>query len=249
MNHAAHSGWLLGRCAEARDFLNRSQEQAEKLDHKFSLAIIYAQITFFYQRCGDAEKVEHYADMLTELADKEEFPHWAPVGRLMKGWCLACKDQSPVGIQLITDGISAYKNTGARSHLPHFACILGDALIKHRRYQEALLALEAGAEQAKLSKELVDMPEVERLKGVAAFFWGASGRNKAAESFRESLATAERQQSVIGELRTSMSLVQYKLDPDGVARRRLRQLYDRCQGGSETPVLREAQALLSSLLG
>ena len=148
---------------------------------------------------------------------------------------------------MLRAGVAAYRATGAVTHLPYFLTLLADAEGMAKELHEGLGHL---AEAERLMDEIEDRwaeAELHRVRGELL----RTGHDPAAaeRSFSQAIGIAQHQSAKFWELRAATSLArlwrdQGKLD---AARDLLTPIYGWFTEGFDTPVLKEAKALLDEL--
>src|SRR5215469_8369649 len=126
--------------------------------------------------------------------------------------------------------------------------LLAQNYARMRRIEEALQMLnDALAPQR--TGDLVDQPEMLRLKGEVLLIADGSARVQAESCFRTALQLARAQEAKWWELRSSVSLARLLRDTNrrNEAHTILAEIYDWFTEGFELPDLKDARALLEEL--
>jgi predicted ATPase len=160
---------------------------------------------------------------------------------------MAGSGQTGEGIALLEAGMTAFRATGAMTHVPFFLTLLADAEGKAKQQERGLGHL---AEAERLVVETEDRWAEAELHRVRGELLRAGDDPVAAErSFSQAVGIAQQQSAKFWELRAAISLArlwqeQGKRD---AARDLLGPTYAWFTEGFDTPVLKEAKALLDEL--
>src|SRR5215470_15314992 len=103
----------LGYPAQA---LARSQEAvtlAQQRAHPFSLAFALTLTAQFHQFRREECLTQERAEVAISLAKEQGFPYWMAISAILHGWALAHQGQLKEGIEQMTQGLRAYRATGA----------------------------------------------------------------------------------------------------------------------------------------
>jgi predicted ATPase len=144
-------------------------------------------------------------------------------------------------------GIAAFRASGAVTHLPFFLTLLADAEGQVKERDQGLGHL---AEAERLVAETEDRWAEAELYRVRGELLRAGHDPAAAEhSFSQAIGIAQRQSAKFWELRAAISLARLWREQGkrGAARDLLAQTYGWFAEGLDTPVLKEAKALLAEL--
>jgi predicted ATPase len=196
---------------------------------------------------GDISSLDERIDELLAVAAEHGFPYWRAVGTIFRGWAKVKKGDLPGGILLLRRGLSGYRATGARLLMPYFLALLGRGCEIAGRIEESSTMLDEALQIAESTGERWLAAELNRHKGQLRRRQGHS--EAAAAFYRKAFSIAEVQEARLFELRAAISLArlwreQGKRD---AARDLLAPTYGWFTEGLDTPVLKEAKALLDEL--
>src|SRR5262249_13389924 len=128
------------------------------------------------------------------------------VSSMLHGWALAHQEQAKKGIEQLTQGLRAFRATGAEINRSYFLTLLAEA---HGTLGEP----EAGLKVLTEALTLVDTtgerwyePESHRLKGELLLQQSSDNQADAETCFHHAIAIAQNQQAKSLELRTTTSL-------------------------------------------
>ncbi|HEY1377859.1 MAG TPA: AAA family ATPase, partial [Gemmataceae bacterium] len=239
--------WLLGFPDRA---LHESGE-AVRLGHELSqpntqaLALHFAAMLRQFRREPVAAGV--LAELSAAIAADQGFSFWHAGGTVLRGWAAAVGGD-PAGVELVRDGLAAWRATGSVTYETYFLGLLAEVLGRHGYTAEARRLVDEALALAGRTSEGLFAAELHRLRGEFLLAGGdAVGRSRAEGCFREALATARRQGARSLELRAAMSLARL-LAGRGQAdegRRLVTEAVAPFTEGWDTPDLRDARAFLA----
>ena len=169
------------------------------------------------------------------------------MGTVWRGCALAGSRQTAEGIALLRAGVAALRATGAVTEVPSFLTLLAGAEGKAKERDQGLGHLAEAERLLAQNEERWAEAELYRVRGELL---RASHDPTAAERcFSQAIGIAQRQNAKFWELRAAISLArlwreQGKRD---AARDLLAPVYGWFAEGFDTPVLKEAKALLDEL--
>jgi adenylate cyclase len=197
----------------------------------------------------EVQAAQERAEALISLATDQGFPYWMAIGSLQRGWALAQQGQHQEGIAQITQGLRAYRATGAETLRAYFLALLADV-------HGTLGELEAGLAVLMEALTLVDKtgerwyePEIYRLKGVLLLQQSSANQVVAEACFHHALDIARSQQAKSFELRiaTSLARLWQQQGRRQEAHDLLAPIYGWFTEGFDTADLKDAKALLDTL--
>ena len=247
----AHSGIVLlclGFPDQALARTNTAIAEARKLAHLPSLALSLTGGARLLSLVGDNGALDRRADQLGGVAAEQGFPQWRAQGALYRGWVEVNNGNMAEGISLLRSGSTAYRATGAEAWVPHHIALLARACDIAGQLQEALTLTEDALQIAERTGEHWLDAELNRYKGQLLL---RQGHTEAAEElYRKALSIAAEQEAKLWELRAAASLA--RLWGEQGRREEARDLLSPVYGwfteGFDMPDLKEAKALLDTLL-
>jgi tetratricopeptide (TPR) repeat protein len=239
---AAINAWMMGHADVAREREARMMAVANATSPWESAGVaIYRSDLRLCLR--EYERAEVFAAQALELCEKNQFPHYSAVARLILGVARAQLGRATEGIELISGAIADFLKIGSPdpSHLGALALaqmLAGDI-------DGALVSLEQPLQ--------VDSPTTRIrafcLRGELRLI---QGQMELAEAdFREAIALAQKMGAKAPELGVTTSLARL-LDKQGKrdeARAMLAEIYRSFTEGFDTADLKDAKALLDELHG
>jgi class 3 adenylate cyclase/predicted ATPase len=246
---AAWTLWSLGYPDQG---LARSQEAitlAQQSAHLFSLGFALSFAAGFHQfRRGVCVAQEH-AEAAMRVATEQGFPIWRAIGAMVRSWALAHQGQAQEGITQITQGLTAWRATGAEILRPWFLSLLAEAHGTFGEPEAGLTALAEALTLADTTGERWYEPELYRLKGELLLQQSVDHQAEAESCFHHALEVARTQQAKSLELRAATSLARlwHQQGKRQEAHDLLAPVYGWFTEGFGTADLREAKALLETL--
>jgi predicted ATPase len=198
---------------------------------------------------GRIEDMRSYASTAVALSTDHGFPFWAAGGLILEGWALVCEGRTDQGIELLEEGLSAWRGTGARLWLPIFLALKAQAQAKGGRSEAALQTVEQAIAISNETSERWAIAEVLRLKARLLLATALARPDEIEALLIDSLEIARRQKAHSWELRTACDLAHLWRGQGRCqeAVELLRMSYDQFTEGFETPDLKGAKVLLEQM--
>jgi predicted ATPase len=247
LNYLSNDLICLGYLDQARTRMEAAVREASKLGHAYGLAIALTRACWVDWATGSREEVLARADALLVVSDEHGFPYSRAAGTVFRGWVLAGNEQTGEGIALLEAGVAAFRATGAATWVPLFLTLLADAEGMAKELHEGLGHL---AEAERLMDEIEDRwaeAELHRVRG--ELLYAGHDPTGAERSFSHAIDIAQQQSAKFWELRATTSLARLwrEQGKHDAARDLLVPIYGWFTEGFDTPVLKEAKALLDEL--
>ena len=186
-----------------------------------------------------------------DAAALDDFPAIAAVGRLSRGRVLCARGEHRRGIDMMHEGLDAYRATGQRIVLPLLLAALAEGHAAAGDVAAALACLADARAAVESAGEIRYLAELHRIEGT---LHAAIDDPAAAERcFRKAVAVAREQGARLWELRATVSGARAALQPGTRATPRrahrdaLATLVATFSEGFDTTDLRAAQQLLAAL--
>jgi predicted ATPase len=248
-SHDAHALWYLGYPEQG---LARSHEAitlAQQLAHPFSLAYALSFAAAFHQLRREVRFTQERAEAAISLATEQGFPYWRAMDSIFRGWALAHQGQGKEGIEQITQGLRAYRATGAESGRSALLANLAEAYGTMGEPEAGLTVLAEALTLMDTTGERWYEPEIYRLKGELLFQQSTDNATEAETCFHHALDIARTQQAKSWELRATISLARLwqQHERRQEAHDLLAPIYGWFTEGFDTADLQEAKALLDEL--
>ena len=264
----SYASWLLWQRGYPTQALKRSQEAlalAQEIGHPFSQAFALNFAAPLHQMRREVEGGRELAETEIRFSHEHGFPFREAGGRVILGWTMAEQGQRAEGIEQLTQGIAAWRATGARLLLPYYLALLAEAYGRANKAEEELAMLGEAQKTVAATGERFYEAELHRLRGELLLLnderrmmnderraGKAGARLQAAEAedcFQQALDIARSQRAKSFELRAATSLARlWQLQgKTAEARELLTPVYLWFTEGFETADLKDAKALLDDL--
>jgi predicted ATPase/class 3 adenylate cyclase len=235
--------WGLGHPGEAARMSLGNVERAAALGHANSLAYALA-----YGAClvamlrGDPAETLRLANQLIEVATAHHLHLWKAYGDAYKGWALARQGDSAAVMPLLDGAFGDFKRAGSVLYAPLALGVLGYALGRAGRHEDALARLCEAVAEAEWREETWCLPELLRLQARLA---QRLGREDAAPLLDRALGLARTRGMRSWEPRIACDRLAFGREGDArAAEAALRSALDAIPEQGDTPDRRRALALL-----
>jgi class 3 adenylate cyclase/tetratricopeptide (TPR) repeat protein len=240
----------MGKLIEARSIRAEAFARARELKHAHNLAMLLsiALITDMHAK-SDPTQLLLEVEELENLCLEHGFPYWAPAAAWVRGSSMMAMGQSGEALKHLRQSLTGLRAIGGPVMTVAPACLtsLAAALAKQGCYTEAFEYLDEAERQIESTEERWTEAELHCVRGE---LFAMRGEAVAAEaSFRKAIDLARRQSAKLWELRVAMSLARFwrARGRSTEARDLLAPVYGWFTEGFDTPVLKEAKALLDEL--
>ena len=237
----------LGYIEQGRALTNQALSEARRLKRAHTLATAL----LFMCRAGwladSPHDMQRHAKELIALANEHGFSLWLSGGMIYHGWSLTALGQAEEGVASLTQGLAATRATGAVQGTPVILTSLAQAYAKLGRLPESQTCLAEAGQIIEATDERWSEAELHRVRGDVLNI--AGDRAAAEQSYHLAFAVAQRQSAKIFELRaaTSLARIWHEQGNRTAARELLAPVYRWFTEGFDSPVLKEARALLDQL--
>jgi predicted ATPase len=243
--------WALGYPDQGQTRIDEAVTLAQQLGHPFSLNFSLIATALFHQLRREARCTQERAAPAMSLAKDQGFPYWMAFGTILHGWALAHQGQAQEAIEQITQGLSAFRATGAEMLRPHFLALLAEAHSISGQPEAGLTALAEALRLMDATGVQWYTSELYRLKGTLLLNLSSDNQSAAETCFQQAIAIAQNQATKSWELRAATSLArlwqqQHKRQE---AHTLLAPVYHWFTEGFDTLDLQGAKTLLEELEG
>src|SRR5262249_6772859 len=180
---------------------------------------------------------------------EQGFPFWRAMGSLLRGWALAQQGQAQEGIEQITQGLSAFRATGAEQFRPYCLSLRAEVHGIRGEPEEGLALLTEALTLVDKTGQRWYEPELYRHKGELLLQQSTDNPTEAETCFHHAIRIAQSQQAKSWELRATTSLARLwqRQGKRQEAHDLLASVYNWFTEGLDTADLKDAQALLDEL--
>ena len=233
----------VNRCKEALALANQEQ-------HPLTVAIAYYYLSQLYTLRREADQGQRWAEKTIEISEKYVLPLFLAQGRFHLGWALAEQGHLVQGIELIRNGITGTRATGALMGFPFFLSVLAGAYLDSGELRQAAATLDEALSVATEARALYFFPEVLGIKGKLLLLQDPDHPEAAQACFQQAVTAAREQGAKSLELRgaTSLARLWRGQGKHTEARELLAPVYGWFTEGFDTRDLKEAKALLAELV-
>jgi predicted ATPase len=221
--------------------------EAQRLAHPPSFAMSLAQGLRVRAIDGDNTALDEWAGQMIVVATEQGFVHWYAEGMMFRGWAKLKNGDVAEGISLLRSGFDAHRATGAELLVPYYTALLASACEIAGQIEESFALVDDALRMIERTGERWFAAEVYRQKGQLL---QRQGQSEAAEElYRKALNVAADQKAKLWELRAATSFARLRRDQGCrvEACDLLAPVYGWFTEGFDTPVLKEARALLDEL--
>jgi len=247
--HLSRTLACLGYVQQARMWRDEALAEARRLS-PYNVAFALYQAWFgdwAMEGAGSAPRTLRSAEELLAISREHGFPQWSANGNIMRGWCLGAVGQPVEGMPLLLQGIANRRATGANLLSPFLLTMLAEANGNAGEPEQGLDRLAEAAKLVETTQERWAEAEMHRVRGTLLL---SMNEHAAAEdSYHNALAVAKWQSAKLFELRAATSLARLwrdngrRTEGQGL----LAPIYGWFTEGFDTPVLKEAKALLDQM--
>lgn len=241
--------WVSGFPDQAIDAAKAVIGDATRHAHPITLSMSLVWTIPVFLLSGDSETAKAMIAKLSRLADDHALPYFFDMATGFEGEWLAQRGRHRQAEEKLRECLTSagpgwYPLTASFFRFPH-----AEALLRVGRPAEALAAIEAAMAQSHKEADFVNLPEMLRIK---ARIFAVMGREAEAEqSYRASIALAQKQFAVAWELRAATALAELMADQgrNAEASALLSPLHDRIREGFATGDFVKVKALRERLAG
>jgi predicted ATPase len=237
LSYVALALWHLGYPDQALKRAHEALTLARELSHPYSLTFALSVAARVHQFRREGQAAQERAEAAIILSTEQGVALWLAGGTIWRGWALAEQGQIEEGIAQMSQGIKAWRATGAEGLRPYFLALLAAAYGKVGQTEEGLTMLDEALIRVDNAEEREYEAELYRLRGELLLTKeiksqkskGKSQKSKietnpqpltpstqtgaeqeAEECFLKAIAIAQKQQAKSLELRALMSLVRLR---------------------------------------
>jgi class 3 adenylate cyclase/predicted ATPase len=241
--------WLLGYPDQG---LTQSQEAlalAHQIAHPFSLGFALGNTVIFYQLPREVRATQERTEAAMRSSLEQQSPQGKAMGALLHGWALVQQGKAQEGIEQMSQGLTAWRASGAEIGRPYWLMRLAEAHGMLGEPEAGLRVLTEALTLVDTTGERLYESELYRLQGELLLQQNSANQAEAETCFHRALEIARNQQAKSFELRTATSLA--RLWQQQGKRREAHDLlapvYHWFTEGFDTADLIEAKALLDAL--
>lgn len=245
--------WLLGYPEQAAQKRAAGLALARDLAHPFSLGYALAWDAVVQNHRRDARATREAAEATIAVSREHRLDLWLAIGTVLRGWAIAEQGEIETGIEVMHEGMTAFRATGSRFIRPYFLGLLAEQWGKLGEVERGLTLLAEALAEVERSGECWCEAELHRRQGDVSQLHDAAGSgdgNDAVEvAFQHALAVARHRAAKALELRAAVSLARLwkRQGKRRGAHRLLEELLGWFVEGPDSPEVIAARSLLAQL--
>jgi len=251
--YSAWGQWELGHPDDALARIERVQQLARTLDHKFSLGEAFGFAANVHRYRGEQAQALACAEQAIAICDEGGFAVWLAHAHVMRGWLQCERGLHDEGVAEMREGLALWARSGAVVTRPLYLTLLAEGLARGGDLAQALARLDEAMGIVQAHGERYYEAEVRRL--IAELTLRRDGpllpaaRRAAEQGLQAAHALAMQQHKRGFALRSATSLARLWHE-DGRTREALQLLkpaFASFTEGLQTHDLRQARELLRSM--
>ena len=241
--------WILGYPERAVRLEREAVALAKRLQHVPSLALALWFVGDSQIARDDITAVMTTATELRALCEEHGLPYQHAAALILLGWALARTGEVGEGTRQLVEGLGAWNQLGARAYVPHGICLLAESHLVGGRTAEGLECVARALAIAADTGEHWSVSRLHQLQAQLLLQMHGSDHESAETHLRTAIGTACAQGARGPELQAATTLARLWGDQGkrAEARNLLAPIYGWFTEGFDTPVLRDANALLDQL--
>ncbi len=219
--HESHVRWMQGDPDQATAHYERALENAQSLDHPYSLSWALVWGAMVYLLAGDTATLRARVTRGLSLAREFGFAYTEAIGTLAWGWSEADRGKREHGITEMQRGLIAFRATGAEIVVPFFKTLIAEQMGHVGRVGDGLSLLDEAEAQVEEWGERWQAADIHRTRGVLLAS-DPSTTPAAIASLERAIHLARAQHARGWELRATLALARVlraeQRDAEGCAR-------------------------------
>jgi predicted ATPase len=242
--------WLKGSPARALAIAREAIQEAAIASKPLNVcfALLYTAPVFLW--CGDWASARDGLEKLMAHPNWHALPSLRATGLALKGELLIELGITESGIALMTEALESMRADRQSILVARAACGLARGLLGTGRFDEARRVLDEGIAKAEDDGEMLELPELLRVKAMTLLSTSGRDSSGAEECLQRSLECARQQAARSLELRAALTLARFRASQGDrqQARQLLAPLYAHFTEGLETRDLKDTREFLQSLV-
>jgi class 3 adenylate cyclase/predicted ATPase len=249
LSYRSLSLWVLGYPGAALEDAHNALHDAREIGQAATLmfALYVTSLTHTFR--GNYETAMAQLKELIAIADGKS-AIWTAGGLMNQGWLLGLQGRTLEAIQMLTQGITAWRSTGTTGYAPMHLVHSMRAYADVGQFDNAWRCFDEAIALIERSKERWYESEIHRIAGEVAWISSSSNAAKAEAFLQRALTIAREQQAKSWELRAALSMARlwHELGNQQQAHDLLAPVYGWFTEGFDTPDLKQAKTLLDRLV-
>jgi predicted ATPase len=240
--------WLQGYPAQASATAHQALNDAERMNHPVSLAIVLTAITVLLWT-GEVGVAEQHLERFLSRAETQYFGPYLDVGRGLKAELALRRGDVEAGVETLKDCLEKLHVSNYGRLTTRFSIMLARGLAASGRYLEGVALIDETIELVQAKGGISYTPELLRLKGSFLLAMPKPHIKDAEICFKKSLELSRNHGSRAWQLRTATDLAALWAGQRRAkdARELLLPVFNHFTEGLDTPDLKAAQQLLTTI--
>ena len=205
--HEAIASHVVGRADRAAALSRRIDAVVRQTDHPYSVAWARTWGAVPDLLLGDLERAGERVRQGWRIAEENGYAYVSAMARMVDG-CVRGRSGDPKGVEAITAGLAAFRETASEIVVPFFQTVRAELLVDGQRLDEALAALEDARERIARWGERWQEAEVWRVEGRALAARGDAA-SLVEDRYLRALKVAREQGALGWELRAAADLASH----------------------------------------
>jgi predicted ATPase len=241
--------WLLGYPDQGRAQSQKALALAQQIAHPLSLSFALGNTATFHQLRREVRAAHACTEAAMRISPEQQSPQWQAMGALLHGWILVQQGQAQEGSEQLTQGLTAWRASGAEIARPYWLMRIAEAHGRLGAPAAGLTVLTEALALVDTTGERLYESELYRCKGVLLLQKSSDNQAEAEDCFQHALEIARSQQAKSWELRAATSLARLwqQQGKRQEAHDLLAPVYNWFTEGFDTADLKDAKALLDEL--
>jgi predicted ATPase len=244
----ARTLWLQGYPIQALELARETVRDAERMDHPVTMSIAFTWALSVFLWTGDLENASETLKSSLSYSLAHSLTPNLMQGRGFEGELALLRGNVETAVRKLQDCLVEIQTARYALLATPFSISLAQGLVARARPEDALKLIDQAIAAIKSSGEMVYMPELLRVKGVAFLAMSPPAYDSAEGYFLQSLEWSRRQGARSWELRTAMNLTRLWSDRDNTkaAQTLLKPLVESFTEGWQTSDLQAATRMLET---
>lgn len=240
--------WLQGYPAQAAASAHQAIDDAERMSHPVSLAIVLTAITVLVWT-GEIEAAEQHLDWFIARAETQYFGPYLDVGRGLKAELALRRGEVETSVATLKDCLEKLHAAHYGRFTTRFSIMLARGYVASGCFNEAVAVVDDTIQLVEAKGGASYTPELLRLKGSILLAMPKSQTKEAEACFEQSLEMSRAHGSRAWELRTATDLASRWASQGRAkdARALLLPIFEGFTEGRDTPDLKAAMRVLTAL--